>query len=128
MLLLTLDGMMDVAGENLWRSFELECSLKRFTTFPSGGAKQLSRRSGSEFQGEVEATDKPGQSLAKWALTWVTERTERIRFRTRAWKRRKSRQWKEGPLKTGRKRAEYLEGQERRCFKKKRLVSHIRQC
>lgn len=46
------------------------------------------------------ATEEPGQSLAKWALTWVTKRTERTRFRTRPWKRRKSRQWKEGQLKT----------------------------
>ena len=126
MLLFTLDGMMEAVGENFWRSFELEYSLKRFMTFPSGGAKQLSGRSGSEFHGEVGATDEAGQSLAKWALTWVTERSGRIRFRTRAWKRRKRWQWKEGPLKTGRKRAEHLEGQERRCFKKKRLVSHIR--
>lgn len=77
MLLFILDGMME-AVENLWRSFELEYSLKRFITFPSGGAKRLSGRLGSEFQGEVGATDEPGQSLAKWALTWVTERTEKI--------------------------------------------------
>lgn len=49
MLLFALEGMMEAVGENLGRSSELEYSLKRFPTFSSGGAKQLSGRSGSEF-------------------------------------------------------------------------------